>query len=128
MSKVSIPFLPRFKESMLNGTKTMTSRRKRYGNVGDTFDAFGASFQIVEVGRLTLGDIASFWKEEGMESLEDFTRTWTQIHPHNYNMGERFYYFRFKKAEKPSLRERQESIDKGSTVLREELAGFLKEE
>ena len=96
--KVQIPFLGRFKEPMLKGTKVMTSRRKKYGDVGDIFEAFGTTFQIVEVGRLRLGDIASCWNEEGMESLEDFVKTWTQIHPHNYDMEERFYYFKFQRV------------------------------
>jgi hypothetical protein len=77
----------------------MTSRRRKYGNVGDTFDAFGATFEITEVGRLRLGDIAGCWKEEGMESLDDFVKTWTRIHPHNYDMEERFYYHKFRKVE-----------------------------
>lgn len=98
MTKVTIPFLERFKEPMLNGTKTMTSRSKKYGNVGDTFDAFEATFEITEVGRLKLGDIASFWKEEGMGSIDDFWKTWAQIHPLKNSMEDIFYFHKFKKV------------------------------
>jgi uncharacterized protein YqfB (UPF0267 family) len=98
MTKVKIPFLPKFKEPMLNGTKTITSRRKRYGNVGDFFDAFGAIFQLTEVFTLALGDIASFWEEEGCQSLDDFVETWKQIHPNaRYRLSDRFYVHKFKK-------------------------------
>jgi len=97
--KVEIPFLARFKEPMLKGTKTMTSRTRKYGNAGDTFDAFGATFQITEVGKMQLGNIAFLWKEEGMESIFDFVKTWGQIHPQRfYDVDEWFYYHRFRKV------------------------------
>ena len=98
--KIFIPFLQRFEEPMLNGTKTMTSRSKKYGEAGDTFDAFGATFKIIEVGRLRLGDIAGYWKDEGMQSLEDFENTWKQIHPYRtYNLEDYFYYHKFKRVD-----------------------------
>ena len=97
--KVKIPFLERFREPMLNGTKTMTSRNRKYGEPTDTFDAFDATFEIIEVCRLALGDIASFWQEEGCKSLEDFVETWKKIHPKRpYGLSDRFYVHRFKKV------------------------------
>jgi hypothetical protein len=84
---------------MLNGTKTMTSRTKKYGNVGDTFYAFGTIFELIEVGKLQLGDIASCWREEGMNNPYDFLKTWKQIHPNKpYCPTEKFHIHRFKKV------------------------------
>jgi len=97
--QVKIPFLERFREPMLNGIKTMTSRTRKYGEVGDTFDVFGSTFQITQVCRLELGDIASFWKEEGCQTLDDFVKTWEKIHPNRpYRLSDRFYVHRFKKV------------------------------
>ena len=98
--KVKIPFLERFREPMLSGRKTMTSRSKKYGEYGDTFDVFGATFEIVEpIARLSLGDIASFWREEGFESLEDFVECWTNLHPRvGYDVNRVYYCHIFKKA------------------------------
>ena len=81
--KVKIPFKPRFKEPMLDGTKTWTSRTRRYGHKGDTFDAFGATFEIVEEPeKCTLRDIMyNHWKEEGCKSTTDFFEVWEEIHP-----------------------------------------------
>lgn len=99
MTEVKIPFLPRFQEPMLNGTKIMTSRTRKYGQVGDVFKAFGAMFKITEVFRLELGDIASFWKDEGCKSLDDFVETWKKIHPNKpYRLNDRYYVHRFKKV------------------------------
>ncbi len=99
--KVYIPFLKRFETPMLNDTKTMTSRTKKYGKIGDTFDIFGATFEITEIGRLQLGDILSFWKEEGMTSIEDFEHTWKQIHPYKpYRLSEMFYCHKFRRVSK----------------------------
>ena len=79
--KVKIPFKPRFKEPMLNGQKTWTSRNKWYGQIWDTFDAFGEEFVITNRARLSLGYVADHSKEEGCKSREDFIELWKQIHP-----------------------------------------------
>jgi hypothetical protein len=79
--RVKIPFLEHFKESMLNGTKTMTTRSKRYGWKGDTFDAFGATFQIEKVYKAALSWIAKYcWQAEGCSSEQDFIDVWKSIH------------------------------------------------
>jgi hypothetical protein len=79
--KVKIPFKARFKESLLNDTKTWTSRTKRYGKKGDTFDAFGHEFEILGVEKRALWDIAdNHYKEEGCESTIDFMKVWSKLH------------------------------------------------
>jgi hypothetical protein len=97
--KVYIPFLPQFEKPMLNGTKTMTSRSKRYGEPNDIFEKFGATFQILSVEKMSLGDIQKFWKEEGLNSPEHFMLIWKQIHPYRvFNPTDKFFVHRFKKV------------------------------
>jgi len=81
MSLVKIPFKPYFKEPMLSGVKTYTSRTKRMGSPGDTFEAFGAQFEILSVEEVRLYEVASLWKEEGCASEEHFKEIWREIHP-----------------------------------------------
>lgn len=92
MVKVKIPFQERFKQPMLNGTKTWTSRTKRYGAPGDTFEAFGCEFEILKVERLILQDIIEHWKEEGCNSREDFLQVLKKLHPkRRFDPSERWY-------------------------------------
>jgi len=80
--RVGIPFLPQFHDVMLNGTKTMTSRTRKYGEKGDTFPAFEQVFEIVNVFQLRLDVVA--WlhsREEGAKDPQDFMKVWALIHP-----------------------------------------------
>ena len=79
--KVKIPFKARFKEPMLKDVKTLTSRTKRYGTYGDTFEAFGHKFEITDVLEATLDTVSAFWDREGCSSKEDFIEVWIKIHP-----------------------------------------------
>jgi uncharacterized protein YqfB (UPF0267 family) len=82
MTEVRIPFLRQFREPMLSGKKTWTSRTRKYGEVGDTFPAFGATFQITEIRRMRLKDIVEgHFREEGLNSVEEAKAVWIQIHP-----------------------------------------------
>lgn len=81
--RVKIPFKEQFKDRMLLGTKTFTSRTKRMGKPKDTFEAFGATFKIKDVLRMKLDTVAGFYEEEGCDSREDFIEIWKLIHPRN---------------------------------------------
>jgi uncharacterized protein YqfB (UPF0267 family) len=82
MTEVRIPFLPKFREPMLADIKTVTSRTKTYGRTGDTFPAFGATFEILDVLTVLLGEVAEEWyKEEGFKTPEEFIQCWWEIHP-----------------------------------------------
>jgi hypothetical protein len=82
MTEVNIPFRPRFKEPMLSGQKTMTSRTKKMAGMGDTFSAFGATFVVVERYATSLSIIShNYWREEGCTSEADFVNVWNEIHP-----------------------------------------------
>ena len=79
--KVKIPFKPRFKKPLLDGTKTWTSRTKQYGLPHDIFEAFGEIFEIIDINLLLLSVVADHWKEEGCTSRQDFIELWEKIHP-----------------------------------------------
>jgi len=82
VAKVYLPFNLRFKEPMLEGVKIWSSRSRWFGKVGDTFEAFGSTFEIIDKKRLKLGIVvADHWKEEGFYGIEDFIETWRKIHP-----------------------------------------------
>ena len=80
--KVRIPFGNHFENAILKDIKIYTSRTKKYGNVGDTFEAFGQEFVITSIEKWPLRDIARyFYKEEGLNSPEDFIILWNMLHP-----------------------------------------------
>lgn len=92
--KVTIPFLPEWREKMLSGHKTATSRTKRYGNVGETFEAFGTTFELVEVRQLALRDIAAdYYSLEGCATAETFRRVWEKIHQKRGYIGSDMVWF-----------------------------------
>ena len=79
---LTITFRPQFREALLDGRKTATSRTKLLGNPGDRFRAFGATFILQDVRLVTLGLVArERWREEGARSQDDFKRIWASIHP-----------------------------------------------
>ena len=81
-TKIEIPFMERFREPMLSGKKTWTSRTRKYGEKGDTFTVFDATFEVVNVSQMRLDVVAYLHsKEEGLNSPEDFMATWKMIHP-----------------------------------------------
>ncbi len=82
--RVKIPFYERFRDPLLNGTKTWTSRTRRYGKPDDVFLAFGASFKILSITKKPLSEVADHWREEGCTSIEDFIVLWKKIH---YRVG-----------------------------------------
>jgi len=80
--KVFIPFKDMFRELMLTGTKTMTSRTRKYGEIGDIFQIFGTTFEIVNVCQKSLDVVAWLhYREEGAESPSEFMKGWATIHP-----------------------------------------------
>ena len=100
MSLVTIKFRPYFKEPMLSGMKTLTSRKKRMGNIGDHFEAFGARFELVSVEDADLYSVSCLWEQEGCLSREHFIRVWNEIHPRTgYNDYQRVYLHEFKQVQ-----------------------------
>jgi len=98
--KVKIPFMPQFKEAMISGVKTCTSRNRRYGFIGDTFEAFGCEFKITAVDGMILRDVAALlYRQEGCKSPEDFEKIWAKIHPRKgFVWNQEVYVHHFKKV------------------------------
>jgi len=78
-----LPFRPDFQNALLHGIKTCTSRTvKMIGEPYDTFEAFGATFEIVQVYKMRLWEVADkLWDKEGCRSQEHFVEIWKSIHP-----------------------------------------------
>jgi len=82
MSRIAIPFLERWRESMSQGIKTCTSRTKCYGQLGDIFVVFDATFWLGKVEKMKLEDVATtLFREEGCHSPEEFIKVWEELHP-----------------------------------------------
>jgi hypothetical protein len=85
MVEITIPFNDWSKEKLEDGRKIATTRRKPYGDIGDTFTVFLTSgleeYVLVAVFPMKLGEVARFfyWME-GCESPDDFQQVWCDIH------------------------------------------------
>lgn len=81
MKKIRIPFMDVFEKPLKSGMKRMTSRNKKYGNVGDIFYSFGMKFKITKVYRCPLDIIhREFYIEEGCDTPQEFKNIWMKIH------------------------------------------------
>jgi len=103
MSKrIKIPFLPQFKNPMLSGQKTITSRTRRYGQTGDTFLAWGEVFKLREVTRLLLSSVRDrYYQQEGLPSPEAFQACWEALHSiKGYDPEQAVYAHSFMKLER----------------------------
>ena len=66
---------------MLSGKKTATTRTKRHGYPGDSFEAFGKAFALTEVQRIYLDIVARYhYQEEGFSSSHEFVECWNRLH------------------------------------------------
>ncbi len=97
MSVIEIPFLFTFKDAMLSGKKTMTTRTKSWAKEGDTFLAFGRTFRVKSVVEMKLGIVAyEFFSEEGFDAAEDFIETWNTLHPRKlWNLEQKVFSHSF---------------------------------
>jgi len=104
MSEINIPFLEEWRFQIFTGRKRCTTRNKRYGKPGDTFKAFGKTFKLTFVERLTLGYVANMlWFLEGATSPEAFIEIWEQLHPRaGYQPGEKKYVHFWEPVEEAS--------------------------
>jgi hypothetical protein len=109
--KIDLPFKPRFRFPLRTGRKTATSRTGFSGKVGDTFEAYGATFRVEEVSQLPLTTVANdHWREEGVESPEEFRDVWCEIHPRRgWDPDQVVKFIRFK-ITKPYVDPAQRSI------------------
>lgn len=96
--EVDIPFMPEFKDRLLSGRKTVTSRTKPMGKEGDHFERFGATFKIMQVFKATLNQVCILgYHPEGFNKPEEFVEIWDRIHPNKGYCPEQeiwVHYFR----------------------------------
>lgn len=82
MSQVYIPFRYDMRRESLAHAKHCTTRSKRYGYPGDTFDLDGTIFELVAVQRRPIGHVGSrLYRFEGFATKEDFIEVWNELHP-----------------------------------------------
>jgi len=80
--KVEIPFRDDMKQAIIDGRKTCTSRNKRYGVIGDTFDINGNSYVLKWVSHVHLNFVAeNCYRHEGFRNPYEFINAWRKIHP-----------------------------------------------
>lgn len=91
--RIQIPFRPHFKQALIEGRKIATARTKKYGNIGDEFEAFGYVFVIQRHERLRLAVVAqAHFVAEGFEHPDEFKIEWAKIHPRKgYNSEQRVW-------------------------------------
>ena len=82
MSKVTLEFDERFRETLLSGSKTTTARRHRHGRKGDTFRAFGVEFCLIQVYPTSLKKVIVLWPLEGFESGRQCEQYLNEKYPH----------------------------------------------
>lgn len=96
MPNINIPFQEEFREPMLTGQKTATTRTKRYGYPGDIFKVFGKVFVLTSVASMQLANVAvDHYREEGFSDPRYFIATWDRLHPrvHFWDNPKRRVYF-----------------------------------
>lgn len=78
---VFLPFLPRFREPVLRGVKTITTRSKKYGEPGDVLRTPFGLVRLTRVERRTLAHVRdNLWREEGVTCPDEFELVWREIH------------------------------------------------
>lgn len=81
MTEIEIPFNAWSRMKLKTG-KCATSRNTKYGSSGDTFIVDGVEYELINVWRLELEEVATrFHIEEGMASKEEFIEVWKSIYP-----------------------------------------------
>jgi len=96
---IQIPFKDEFREALASGRKTATSRFRKYGNPGDLFEGLEMTFELTNVDRVPLGNVAeSFYSAEGLSSPDDFRHVWAGIHPKRTDPSLLVYLHQFKRV------------------------------
>ncbi len=95
--RINIPFHERFWIEIMASRKTMTTRSKRYGKIGDFFCIHKTRCIITGVERMELGKIVKkFYHEEGFSSPGEFKKFWLTIH-RKWQPEKKFYLHTFKR-------------------------------
>ena len=99
-NRVTISFLPRWREAMLSGRKVCTFRTKQMAEPWDTFEAFGAIFEVTAVLPDTVGNVAeTCYHVEGCASPTEFRAVYRQIHPKRHGDDVKGWLHVFRRVE-----------------------------
>lgn len=80
--KIEIPFNKWSEERLNLFAKTATSRNKKYGEVGDTFEVNGTTYELDLVIKLPLWFVSEdLYDSEGALNFLEFEDIWKKIHP-----------------------------------------------
>jgi len=80
--KIVIPFKAKYRDLMISGQKTCTSRRIIYGKIGDTFEFADHIFVLKRIEDITLSVVAlELYKHEGCKCPEEFINIWMDLYP-----------------------------------------------
>lgn len=90
---VYIPFQEQWRDKILKGEKTCTTRTKAYGKKGDGFFAFDKAFVLRQVEEMTLDMVANLlYHAEGCSEPGAFVGVWNILHPNKgYIPNQRVY-------------------------------------
>lgn len=79
--KIIIPFNQWSRTKLMLKRKTATTRTKRYGDIGDTFNEMGITYEIEYIIRCKLSFVTEYYYEkEGCGSRDEFKEIWRAIH------------------------------------------------
>jgi hypothetical protein len=108
--EIQLPFKEQFREDMLAGKKTKTSRTKKYGSIGDTFKAFEATFIIVDQCEEELQFVAEhYYMDEGFNKPKEFIDIWKEIHPRKgWDPKQKVWVHEFMRTDKSSQQRKLE--------------------
>lgn len=103
MTEIEIKFNKWSKDKLIHELKCATSRNKKYGDVGDTFEVVFDDLKVIHkyklqmVIKLPLWFIASeLFKSEGCKTSSEFKEVWCDIYPRKGWVDEQvvwYYYF-----------------------------------
>lgn len=94
--RIKIPFCERFIMDIAANRKTMTTRSRRCGKMGDIFyPRRSLRCVLLGVGRKPLKEIAKkFYRQEGFKSPDEFKKFWLTIH-RKWQPDKKFYLHTF---------------------------------
>lgn len=104
-----LPFLPEFRRPVLEGRKTVTTRKRRYGSAGDVLETpWGARVVLVDVREVPLGVVAEVhFDREGCLSPRDFVEVWAKCYPEDvWDPDRRVFLHEFRLERRPELERR----------------------
>ena len=88
----NFPFSKEMREALLDGRKCCTSRSKKYGDIGDTFNVEDEVFRIVDIEPEMLDFItASYHRLEGCRNADEFISLWKRLHRGIWNPDKEYF-------------------------------------